>query len=167
MNFSAKEKFSFIFIAALIVLAAGMRIYYFFQAPQVKTEKIQVVKVLEKSASTTPVVSNQEIVIDQPQPGTQISAPFAVAGKARGNWFFEGSFPLKIVDEQAKVLAIGQAQAQLDWMTESFVPFVGVLELAPGETVSSGTKAFLVLSKDNPSGLPEHDASTSIPIIIN
>jgi hypothetical protein len=54
------------------------------------------------------------------------------------------------------------AQAQGDWMTEDFVPFKADIKVPD----TFGGNATLILTKDNPSGLPEHDASISFPITI-
>ena len=162
MTISTKERLSLIFIAFLVAVAAGVHVYQFFQRPAPKTEPNPA-----PVAATSTISTDTPLVVDQPVANGQFSAPFAVTGRAQGNWFFEGVFPLKIVDGQDKVLASGQAQAQMDWTTDAMVPFVGFLTFSPGETPASGTAVFLVLSKDNPSGLPEHDASTSIPVIIN
>ena len=40
-----------------------------------------------------------------------IAGPFQISGKARGSWFFEASFPIKLVDENNNVLATTIAQA--------------------------------------------------------
>ena len=95
--------------------------------------------------------------------GQKISSPLTVEGGARGSWFFEASFPIKITDEQGNVLGSSFVQAQSDWMTENFVPFKGEITYAS----ESGGKGFLVLSKDNPSGLPENDKEIKIPIILS
>lgn len=92
--------------------------------------------------------------------GQKITNPLTVQGQARGSWFFEGSFPIKITDEKGNVLGSSFVTAQGEWMTENFVPFKGETEFAS----STGGKGFLVLSKDNPSGLPEYDKQIKIPI---
>ena len=107
------------------------------------------------------------IVVELPFPGAVTDKEFSVIGKARGYWFFEASFPIEVLDKDGKSLAIGIAQAQPDpvtgeinWMTENFVPFKADIKVP---TVYIGP-ATLVLKKDNPSGLPENDASISIPV---
>jgi spore germination protein GerM len=47
-----------------------------------------------------------------------------------------------------------------EWMTEEYVPFEATLSFNPPQT-ETGT---LILSKDNPSGLPEHDDELRIPV---
>lgn len=101
------------------------------------------------------------IRIDSPLPGATIGENFTVTGKARGAWFFEASFPITIVDASGKILTQGIAQAKSDWMTSDFVPFTANIKL-PVSYIGTAT---LIAKKDNPSGLPENDASVSFSII--
>lgn len=94
--------------------------------------------------------------------GQEISSPLTVEGEARGTWFFEADFPIKITDEQGNILGTSYVQAQGDWMTKDFVPFKGKIFY----TSRTGGNGFLVLSKDNPSGLPEYDKEIKIPVIL-
>ncbi|MFA5029606.1 MAG: DUF333 domain-containing protein [Patescibacteria group bacterium] len=103
-----------------------------------------------------------EIVVYGPNGNQEVSLPFIISGEARGNWFFEASLPVKIVDAQGKIISQASAQALSDWMTEGFVPFRAELT----GTVSQRIDGFLVLEKDNPSGLPENAAEIRIPIIV-
>lgn len=90
-----------------------------------------------------------------------ILSPFTVTGQARGNWFFEASFPIKILDKDGKVIGMGNGQAQGEWMTENFVPWKATVSfIAP----ASG-KGEVVFMKDNPSGLPAHDAEVRVPVV--
>jgi hypothetical protein len=99
------------------------------------------------------------IEIAAPLPGATVKSPLTVTGKARGTWFFEASFPMKLLDSNGNVLAQGPAQAQAEWMTEDFVPFSATLNFTA--TTATGS---LILEKDNPSGMPEHDQSVTIPV---
>lgn len=102
------------------------------------------------------------IEVQSPHINAEITSPLSVSGRARGTWFFEGSFPLVLVDWDGLIIAEGYATAQGEWMTEEFVPFTGTLEF---EKPSYGKNGSLILRKDNPSGLPEHDAALEIPIL--
>ena len=106
--------------------------------------------------------SSDLIVVDLPFPGAVVGKEFSVLGKARGTWYFEASFPVEVLDKDGKTLAIGPAQAQGDWMTTEFVPFKIDLKV-PQSYIGPAT---LVLRKDNPSALPQYDASISFPITI-
>lgn len=108
-----------------------------------------------------PQINKQEaVVVVSPLPNSVINSPVVIKGKARGLWFFEASFPVKIVDANGQELGIVPAQAQADWMTEDFVPF----EVTVGFNQPSTSSGFIVLSRDNPSGLPKNDAEVRLPI---
>ena len=100
------------------------------------------------------------IRVNNPRPNQEIASPLMIEGEARGTWYFEASFPIRLLDEEGNELAVAIAQAQDEWMTEEFVPFKATLEFDTPET-SVGT---LVFQKDNPSGLPEHDDELLMPI---
>lgn len=102
------------------------------------------------------------IVVELPFPDAVVGKEFSAIGRARGYWFFEASFPIQVVDKNGNVLATAIAQAQDDWMTENFVPFKADIKI-PESYIGPAT---LILKKDNPSGLPENDASISFPINI-
>lgn len=99
------------------------------------------------------------IKVSNPQPNQTVTSPLQISGEAR-LWYFEGSFPVEILDANKKVLGVNYVQAEGEWMTTEFVPFKGTLSFDAGETVT-GT---LILRKDNPSGMRELDDSFSIPI---
>jgi hypothetical protein len=102
-----------------------------------------------------------------PLPNGTIESPLALRGEARGTWYFEASFPIVLTDWDGKIVAEGHATAQADWMTEDFVPYEAALTFTnPHKTgdpdfMKRGT---LILKKDNPSGLPEHDDALEIPV---
>lgn len=104
----------------------------------------------------------ETIIVENPFPGAVTGKEFSVVGKARGTWFFEASFPIEILDKNGNHLANGIAQAQGDWMTTEFVPFKADIQVP--QTYLG--KATLLLKKDNPSGLPEKNASISFPFTI-
>lgn len=101
------------------------------------------------------------IRVEKPVASSAISSPLVVKGSARGSWYFEASFPIKLLDGNGNLVAQHYAQAQGEWMTTEFVPFESVLEFSLPET-ETGT---LVLGKDNPSGLPEHDDELRVPVM--
>ncbi len=102
------------------------------------------------------------IRLARPAPGDTVTSPLRVTGEARGAWYFEGSFPVRLLDAAGRELAVVPAQARGEWMTEAFVPFEVVLEFDPS---TPGTRGTLVLEKDNPSGLPEHADELRVPVI--
>lgn len=95
------------------------------------------------------------IRVDTPLPESTVSSPLTVRGAARGNWFFEASFPVILTDWDGRIIAEGIAQAEGEWMTTEYVPFTAQLTFTPDTEVSN--RGSLILKKDNPSALPEHD----------
>ena len=67
------------------------------------------------------------IVVSQPIRDSEITSPLRISGRARGLWFFEGSFPIVLMDKYRNVIAEGHATAQGEWQTHDFVTFVGNL----------------------------------------
>ena len=109
------------------------------------------------------------IRVFSPLENSIISSPLSVNGEARGQWYFEATFPVTLVDWDGKIIAETHATALGDWMTEEFVPFEATVEFEspafPGTDVSHfSRRGTLILHKDNPSGLPEYDDAIEIPI---
>ena len=100
------------------------------------------------------------IVVDNPRPNQVVTSPLEISGKARGTWFFEADFPVRLYDGEGQEIAVGIAKAQGEWMTEEFVPFMTTLTF---ETPLAD-KGELVFEKSNPSDLPENADSLRIPV---
>lgn len=100
------------------------------------------------------------IVLDSPIANNFVASPLYITGEALGNWFFEGSFPVEVRDENNKIIATAIAQARDDWMTEAYVPFSIEVEFPIPETETGR----IILKKDNPSGLKELDDFQEIPV---
>jgi len=110
----------------------------------------------------TEKIDNPDVKNISVKSGQEITSPLVVEGTARGTWFFEGSFPIKILDENGNILGTSFVQAKTDWMTEDYVDFKGEITFSS----ATGGNGFLVLAKDNPSGLPEYDEEIKIPVIL-
>ena len=108
---------------------------------------------------------NDLVRVTTPAPNSAVKSPLIVQGEARGYWFFEASFPVKILDGNGTTLGVGIAQANPpahgDWMTENFVPFSTTLVF----NIPATKHGTLVLEKDNPSGLPEHGDKLHFPVV--
>lgn len=101
------------------------------------------------------------ISVEQPVPNATIESPLKITGKARGYWYFEGEAPFKLVNKDYKTLATGSLKAQGEWMTEESVPFEGEVTFkAPKDE-----RGYLIFSRSNASGKPEHDRTYRIPVI--
>lgn len=141
----------FLILLSIIILFFGAYFAFFRQAIKETPSEI-----------TYDKASSDLIKVELPFPGAVVGKEFSVIGAARGNWFFEASFPVVVLDKNGKILVETHAEAQGDWMTTEFVPFKADVKVS----LSYIGPATLVLKKDNPSGLPEHDAFISFPITI-
>jgi hypothetical protein len=111
---------------------------------------------------TTTDAESLMITVSAPLPNTKVTSPLQVTGSARGMWYFEASFPIRLVDAKGNIILQTHAQAQGEWMTENFVPFTSTLTWS--STSTTATSGVLIFMRDNPSGLPENDAEVRIPI---
>ncbi|NND60636.1 MAG: hypothetical protein HKN49_10240 [Gammaproteobacteria bacterium] len=98
-----------------------------------------------------------------PAAGERIGGELEVRGQARGQWFFEASFPLELVTTDGETLLRKPVTAQDEWMTTDFVPFAATISLP---SVDRPTEATLILHRANPSDLPKNDASIRIPVTL-
>ncbi len=139
----------------IIIIGAGLIWLSFYLSKQNNTNKQNL-----DNANTNTTAIEEPVKITNPQTNQEISSPLAISGQARGTWFFEATFPIKVTDSQGTVLGISHAQAQGDWMTQDFVPFTATLDF----NATTSTDGFIIFQKDNPSGLPANDASFTLPI---
>jgi len=112
--------------------------------------------------AVAPAATDSLVHLAVPAPGDTVRSPLLVSGEARGTWFFEASFPIRLLDADGREVAVTHATAGSDWMTTEFVPFSASVTFASPAAGSIGT---LVLRTDNPSALPEFEDGRRIPIV--
>jgi len=93
------------------------------------------------------------INITSPKVLSKIKSPVFISGFAKGTWFFEASFPVKIIDIDGNILGQGPVTAKTDWMTEEDVAFEGTIPFQKGKA----TNGFVVFTPDDPSGLDRYE----------
>lgn len=178
-----KGKAAYFILGIVFVTALILRLVQFFNkddfskqlvststknvSTQITSKDLEMVEpkyTLEKEmASTTletPAFNNGLAVITEPQPNSVISSPLIVKGEAPGAWFFEASFPVKLLDNVGNIIVSAPALAQSDPLTENFLPYKTLLEFN-----TTATSGYLLLTNDNPSGLPENELSVKIPVL--
>ncbi|MGB9842805.1 MAG: Gmad2 immunoglobulin-like domain-containing protein [Candidatus Pelagibacter ubique] len=106
--------------------------------------------------------AKDKIIIDSPEPYQNVKNPIYIMGKAKGSFFFEGTFPVRIEDENGNIIMVDHIETKDDWMTENFVSFEKYLDISNINI----KKGFIVFEKANPSGLPENKFEIKIPIYI-
>lgn len=107
-------------------------------------------------------IETDMIRVAAPLPNALVQSPINVRGEARGNWYFEASFPVRLIDANGNNVLLEPPfiMTTNDWMTTDFVPFQASISFSV-PTTSAG---ILILQKDNPSGLPEFDDEVRIPV---
>jgi hypothetical protein len=145
-----------IIFAVIIVVLLGVLIFIPAKAPEGPPGST--------ATSTIPqpaISADGHVSVTTPHAGDVVSSPVTITGTVTGGgWFFEASFPVKVIDADGAVLGRGQAQAHSDWMTTGTVPFAATITFTAPH---SGTGT-IVLAKDNPSGMPQNDMSLAIPV---
>lgn len=107
------------------------------------------------------------IVVTEPAALSLVTSPLLITGQARGQWYFEGSFPVELQNSNGTVIASGIATTSANWMTTDFVPFTAHLQFSNPLVVgldSSAKMGQLVFKKDNPSGEPQNDAEFRVAV---
>ncbi len=107
-----------------------------------------------------PVGQDNLVRITSPVAGGTVTSPLVVTGEARGNWYFEASFPLQVLDANGREIGVGYATAQGEWMTEEFVPFTGTIEF----TTPTTETGIIVFHKDNPSDMRQYDDKREVSV---
>lgn len=105
---------------------------------------------------------SDRIVVETPLPRAVVRAPLAVAGRARGAWFFEGELRLRLSDGAGNLLADGFATAEGEWMTAGFVPFRGTLAFVRPAGPGRGV---LRVMRNNVSDDRTLDEALAIPVV--
>jgi hypothetical protein len=100
------------------------------------------------------------IIIDSPKPYQKVQVTIIIKGKAKGSFFFEGTFPIRIEDENGNLIVSDYIMTKENWMTENFVSFETHFYFEKGNL----RKGFIIFEKANPSGLLENKFEIRIPL---
>lgn len=125
------------------------------------TDNHQVLKPEPKPAEKEGV-----IVVTSPLPESTLSkSPVVIKGKAKGNWFFEASAPVSIVNWDGLIIGEGYVtvDAGYDWMTTDMVPFTGTVSYDASQ-LGVYKHGWIIMKKDNPSGEPQFDDSLEFKV---
>lgn len=163
MNKNKKAKFYIIIFSIIVVLVLIITIIVNFKK-DFKTispvKKINEEKVLEKDDV---LGRKDDLVYFSIKPYDKVGGIVVYDGLVKNGYFFEANILINILDADKNIVLRSHASAKSEWMTSEPVLFEGVLDLSK---MNSGLH-YLEIHNDNASGLPEHDKSILIPIIIN
>lgn len=148
------NKSLFVVVVMLLVFGGG---YYLWNNNQASAPIVEQ-PITDQPSEQTP--NHPLITVTAPTQNQKISSPLTISGQARGQWYFEATFPFELQDGNEVKLAEGFATAQGDWMTTEYVPFTAQLSF-PTPSTPTGK---LIIRKSNASGLPENDDSIEVPV---
>lgn len=100
-----------------------------------------------------------EITVSSIQDNQEISSPVVIEGEAKKEWFFEGQFPVYIMDNERRIVGNGNAVAKENGMNDDVIPFIATIDFN-----ADAPTGFIILEKNNPSGLAEKKVSVQIPV---
>ena len=89
-----------LFIFAIAVFLFGIGAYFLLFRPD---------KISLPNINNNELEKSDLIRADFPRPNQTIQSPLIVKGEARGFWFFEASFPIKLLDDNGEFIAQGIA----------------------------------------------------------
>lgn len=150
---------AWIYVAMVVLVVAGSAFLYLKPTWAPSGENSTSTPSGNNSSSTPGTVDGRNSLKVSVQPNATLKSPFNFSGEARG-WYFEGSFPVELLDGNGNRIVQGLAQAQGEWTTPGFVPFKGTLTFATPQT-ATGTLVFKV---DNPSDMRQYDYEFRMPI---
>jgi hypothetical protein len=114
-----------------------------------------------------PAQKEGKILVSSPLPESTLSnSPITIKGKAVGNWFFEASAPVEIVNWDGLIIGQGYVTVDegYDWMTTDMVPFTGTISYDATQ-LGPYKYGWIIMKKDNPSGEPQFDDSLEFKIL--
>lgn len=100
-----------------------------------------------------------EITVSSIQDNQEISSPVVIEGEAKKDWFFEGQFPVYIMDNERRIVGNGNAVAKENEMNDDLISFIATIDFN-----ADAPTGFIILEKNNPSGLAEKKVSVQIPV---
>jgi hypothetical protein len=126
-------------------------------------------KPVEENPAPVALVAAQKegiIIVNSPLIDSTVSAsPVVIKGRAKGNWFFEASAPVDIVNWDGLIIGEGYVTVDqgYDWMTTDMVPFTGTVSYDAAQ-LGAYKYGWIIMKKDNPSGEPQFDDSLEFKI---
>lgn len=146
-------------IVFAVVIVALLGVLFFYNPVKGPT-----ISSISPTATSSMVSADGTLSVDAASLGDNGLAvsPLVITGSVRGGgWFFEATFPVKIVDgDGITVLGTSFARAESDWMSTGTVPFRSSLTFSSPK-YATGT---LILMNDNPSGDPSKLKTLIIPV---
>jgi hypothetical protein len=152
---------SILAMAIFVVFALAVVAFLYYQNQQLKSMLASYQSQPTPVASASPTANPGMPIVSSPSANMKVVSPLKVTGTVPAGWMFEGVFPIKLLDANQKLIVQGQAKEKVagSWQSGGPVDFTATLTFKA--STGSGT---LVLSNDNPSGIPSNSKSFEVPV---
>lgn len=164
-KFFASKLNSVLLVILIILMVVAIKIMlkdkatYFPYLLEDKTEQDKPIETIDK----TNILGNKDDLISfSIWPNTKVHGIVSYRGTIKGGYFFEANILVGVLDMNKKNILQSNGVAKTEWMTAGPVEFEGFLDFSK---LPKGS-AYIEIHNDNASGLPEHDKSILIPIVI-
>ncbi len=149
------------FILLVLVVFFGLIAWFYFCPGQVCAPTVTTLPGQEEvglAPEAAPAQKEGVIIVSTPLPESTITSPVTIKGKAKGNWFFEASAPVEIVNWDGLIIGKGFVTVDegYDWMTTDMVPFTGSVSYDANQ-LGAYKYGWIIMKKDNPSGESQFD----------
>ncbi len=161
-NEKNSKLYTFIFVAMIVTALVLVIVRQFEKTTDVNNEEQKPEEVVVIDEKDGVLGNKDDLVYLNIKPYEEVQGVIFYKGEVKGGYFFEANILINILDANKNTVLKSFSSAKTDWMTSEPVMFEGVLDLSK---MNSGLH-YLEIHNDNASGLPEHDKSILIPIII-
>lgn len=151
----------------ILIVLVVFGILFWALTKAIPNEPSNVTPPITMTPDPAPAEKPGKIVVSSPLPETTVSAsPITIKGRAVGNWFFEASAPVDVVNWDGLIIGSGYVtvDAPYDWMTTDFVPFTGTVSYDASQ-LGPYNYGWIIMKKDNPSGEPQFDDALEFKIL--
>ena len=108
----------------------------------------------------------ERVIVTTPQVWSEHLWSMQVTWQVPWNWFFEAKAPIRVVDQDWRIVWESFIQAQWDWMTTDLVEFAWEISRDYPEQDWTDTSILsLMIVRNNESWLPENDALVEVPFV--
>lgn len=153
-------------LSVLLLITVFIAGFFAYQTQNLVKEMVALRGTPEPRVSPTvePTPDSSVPHVTTPSSNEIVVSPLVITGSVPQGWMFEGVFPIKIVDENKKIIKEGQGKEKIEgsWTTTKDIEFTSTIIFS-----TNSKKGFLILENDNPSGLAENKKSFEIPILFS
>ncbi len=126
---------------------------------------VQITDMCDEVSNTDQQVLSEKgsiLILDNIKDGDTVDEGFQIKGRVSGEWFFEGTFPVRVLNTQGEIIESLIAASEGGWMTSNLVDFTFTLDL----DLDKESIVKIVFEKSNASNLVENDDSASITVTV-